>query len=151
MLKKVKSGLFSTISSLNDSKFFAGIVLICMNIGSKYITIKLSKTQEDFIKNHLGRQVLMFAIAFTATKNIVTALLLTAIFYILSEHLFNEQSRFCIIPEKYRKYHDILDLDGDGTVTEDELKQAKEILEKHKKGVKKKNMMKDLNTFKPIV
>ena len=31
------------IHSINNSKFFAGLVMIMLNIGSKYITIKLSK------------------------------------------------------------------------------------------------------------
>ena len=34
------------LASLNNSKFFAGIVMIMMNIGSKYISIKLTKSQE---------------------------------------------------------------------------------------------------------
>ena len=46
--KKVKKpiGVMSTIGSylgsLNNSKLFAGLVMIVLNIGSKYINIKLS-------------------------------------------------------------------------------------------------------------
>ena len=29
------------LKRLNDSKFFAGMVMVLLNIGSKYITIKL--------------------------------------------------------------------------------------------------------------
>jgi len=45
---------------LNNSKFFAGIVMIMLNIGSKYITIKLSKSQEAYLRNTIARQLLSF-------------------------------------------------------------------------------------------
>ena len=51
----------------------------------------------------------------------------------MTVHLFNEKSKFCIIPRKWRKYEDVLDLNGDGKVSEEELKKAKEIIEQAKK------------------
>ena len=58
------------INSLNNSKFFAGIVMIMLNIGSKYITIKLSKSQEAYLRNSIGHQILVFAIqSFGSTRS----------------------------------------------------------------------------------
>jgi len=116
------------LGRLNNSKFFSGVVMIMLNIGSKYITIELSKSQEAYLRNSLGRQLLIFAIAWMGSKDILIALALTAIFNVLANHLFNEQSKFCVIPARYRNYEDILDLDGDGKVTEKEIKQAKKLL-----------------------
>ena len=49
-----KSTLFHSfiqhIYSLNSSKFFTGLVMITLNISSKYITLELSESQEDYIK-----------------------------------------------------------------------------------------------------
>lgn len=138
--KKKKGGKFSPkklgmlamvmmyLGRLNNSKFFSGVVMILLNIGSKYITIELSKSQEAYLRNSLGRQLLIFAIAWMGSKDILIALALTAIFNVLANHLFNEQSKFCIIPSRYRNYEDVLDLDGDGKVTEKEIKKAKEVL-----------------------
>ena len=120
--------LMMYLGRLNNSKFFSGVVMILLNIGSKYITIELSKSQEAYLRNSLGRQLLIFAIAWMGSKDILIALALTAIFNILANHLFNEQSKFCIIPSRYRNYEDVLDLDGDGKVTEKEIKKAKELL-----------------------
>jgi len=117
------------LGRLNNSKFFSGVVMILLNIGSKYITIELSKSQEAYLRNSLGRQLLIFAIAWMGSKDILIALALTAIFNILANHLFNEQSKFCIIPARYRNYEDVLDLNGDGKVTEKEIKKAKEVLD----------------------
>ena len=41
---------------------FAGLVMIMMNIGSKYVNLKLSKNQEEFLKGAIARQILIFSI-----------------------------------------------------------------------------------------
>ena len=135
------------LKSLNNSKFFAGFVMIIMNIGSKYVTIELSKNQEQYLKNNIGRQFLIFAISWMGSRDILTALALTAIFTILADHLFNEQSKLCIIPRKYRRYEHLLDLDKNNEVTEEELKQAKEVLERSRKKVERRGQLKNLNNF----
>ena len=140
--------LFMYLGRLNSSKFFAGIVMILLNIGSKYITIELSKSQEAYLRNSLGRQMLIFAISWMGSRDILIALALTAIFNVLANHLFNEKSQFCIIPAKYRNYEDILDLDNDGKVSEKEIKKAKEVLKKAEKKDKMREQLRMMNKFK---
>ena len=140
--------LFMYLGRLNSSKFFAGIVMILLNIGSKYITIELSKSQEAYLRNSLGRQMLIFAISWMGSRDILIALALTAIFNVLANHLFNEKSRFCIIPARYRNYEDILDLDNDGKVSEKEIKKAKEVLKKAEKKDKMREQLRMMNKFK---
>jgi hypothetical protein len=136
------------LASLNNSKFFAGLVMIMLNIGSKYITIELSKTQEQYLKNHIARQILIFSISWMGTRDILMSLGLTAIFIVLTDFLFNENSKFCVIPMEYRKYKDVLDLNGDGVVTPDEIKKAEEILSKAKQQQTNTTMLKTMNQFK---
>jgi hypothetical protein len=112
---KIK-GLYSILSILNDNKFFAGVIMLIMNIGSKHVSIELSKTQENYIKYSLGRQILVFAILWIGTRDIFTSLVLTAVFILLADYLFNENSKFCIIPEKY---HEV-----EGLVTSKEVNDA---------------------------
>tara|TARA_B100000287_G_scaffold417704_1_gene453769 strand:- start:613 stop:1056 length:444 start_codon:yes stop_codon:yes gene_type:complete len=147
MITKIRENL----ASLNNSKFFAGLVMIMLNIGSKYITIELSKTQEEYLKNHVARQILIFSISWMGTRDILMSLALTAIFIVMTEFLFNENSRFCVIPLEYRKYKDVLDLNGDGVVTPDEIKKAEELLKKAKKQQTDTGMMKTMNQFKMLV
>ena len=135
------------LKALNNSKFFAGVVMIIMNIGSKYVTIELSKNQEQYLKNNIGRQFLIFAISWMGSRDILIALALTAIFTILADHLFNEQSKLCIIPRKYRRYEHLLDLDKNNEVTEEELKHAREVLERSRKKVERQGQLKNLNNF----
>ena len=49
---------------------------------------------------------------------------------------------------EYRKYKDVLDLNGDGVVTPDEIKKAEEILSKAKQQQNNTSMLKTMNQFK---
>jgi hypothetical protein len=118
---------------LNNSKFFAGIVMIMLNIGSKFISVQFSKSTEEYLKFSLSKQLLIFAMAWMGTRDIYTALALTAIFVILSDHLFNEDSKFCIVPHENRILNKAMDTNDDGVVSETELNNAIQILEKAKK------------------
>tara|TARA_A100001388_G_C28551957_1_gene395310 strand:+ start:155 stop:628 length:474 start_codon:yes stop_codon:yes gene_type:complete len=142
--KSFLGNISHSLSSLNNSKFFAGLVMILLNIGSKYITIKISKSQEAYLRNNLARQLLIFAIAWMGTKDILIALAITAVFHVLTAYLFNEESSWCIIPKHLRQFEEVLDLNGDGKVTPDEIAKAKEILKKAKKIEKKRENLRNL-------
>ncbi len=133
------------IMYLNNSKFFAGVIMILLNIGSKFITIQFSKSTEEYMKYTVSKQLLVFAMAWMGTRDIYTALGLTAVFTILSDYLFNEQSPLCIVPPQYRVLDKLLDTNEDGTVSETELASAIAIIEKDKRE-KQRKMKKE--TFK---
>jgi hypothetical protein len=128
---------------LNNSKFFAGVVMILLNIGSKFIAVQFSKSTEEYLKLNVTKQLLVFAMAWMGTRDIYTALGLTAIFTILSEHLFNEDSHLCIVPHKYRVLDKLMDSNNDGVVSETELSAAIAVLEKAK-SEKQKKFQKDM-------
>lgn len=117
------------ISYLNDSKFFAGVVMILLNIGSKYVTVTLSKSQEAYIRNYAARELIIFAIAWMGTRDIYMALFLTATFIVLTQHLFNENSCFCVLPQRYKSFH-LLDVNKDGIVSQKEIDEASELLKR---------------------
>ena len=130
MSKRKKQNFFlNTLYSMNDSKFFAGVVMLIMNIGSKYAVIELSQTQESYLKYSLGRQLLIFSILWIGTRDIFTSLILTVVFIVFVDYLFNENSRYCIIPEKYKELREEL---GE-KVTQQEVNQAIYTLKKARK------------------
>ena len=132
---------------LNNSKFFAGVVMILLNVGSKFITIQFSKSTEEYMKYTLSKQILVFAMSWMGTRDIYTALGLTAIFTVLSDHLFNEESSMCIVPYKYRVLHKLADTNNDGIVSESELNSAIAVLEKSKKQTQLKMQKDALHKF----
>jgi hypothetical protein len=141
------------ISYLNNSKFFAGCIMILLNVGSKFISIQFSKSTEEYLKMSVSKQLLVFAMAWMGTRDIYAALALTAIFVVLSDHLFNEESRFCIVPHHYRvldKLNAAADKDDDGVVSEEEMNNAIAILEKSKKEKQKLQQQNLYSNFKEI-
>jgi len=124
---------------LNNSKFFAGVIMILLNIGSKFIQIQFSKSTEEYMKYSVSKQLLVFAMAWMGTRDIYAALGLTAVFTILSDFLFNEESKLCIVPEKYRVLHKLIDTNEDGVVSETELASAVAVLEKAKREKQRKD------------
>ena len=133
---------------LNNSKYFLGIMMILLNIGSKYVTIKLSKSQEAYLRNYIVRELLIFTVCWMGTRDILVSIVVTASFFVLTEHLFNEESRFCILPERYRKFHLLLDTNGDGVISEQEINDAVALLTKAKKQKSEKQKDNVYNYFK---
>jgi hypothetical protein len=134
--------------SLNNSKFFAGLVMIMLNIGSKYVTIKLSKTQEEYMKHAIARQLLIFSIIWMGTRDIYISLGLTAVFIVLTQYLFNEESSFCILPAHMRVIKSSMDVNDDDEISDAEIHRAVKILEKAKQNERKRNQLEMLNMFK---
>ena len=120
----------SSIRSLNQSKLLLGIAMLLLNVGAKYVDLRFSKTQEQALRNGLAREMIIFAIVFMATHDIVTSLLLTGAFVVLADYLFNEQSRFCVIPEHLRRIAMVVDANGDNRISPMEERDAIEVLRK---------------------
>lgn len=132
--KMIKSfNKITFIKSINTSRIFAGLVLLILNLFSKFITIKLSDSQEDFIRNAFGRQLLIFSIAWLGTREIITALGITAVFVVLADNLLNENSPFYILPKPISKLKKAIDANSDGMISEDEINNAINVLNKAKK------------------
>ena len=108
MVKNTKK-FFSLLSimdyilSLNNSKFVAGITMLVVNLGSKYLAQELSDSQEALFTNVVIRRFVIFTVVFMATKDLLISLVLTAVFIVLVSGLFNENSKYCIIKKRKKK------------------------------------------------
>jgi len=120
------------IHPINTSKLFAGILMILMNIGSKYIEVGLSKSQEHALRTHIGREIVIFCVVFLGTRDLIMSILMTAAFIILTEHVFNEESRFCIIPRHLKKMAHLATNKKEDVITPEDERKARELLEKAK-------------------
>jgi len=128
MLQKIND-YTKTVSS---NKLFVGAMMIFMNIGSRHIEIKLTKSQETLMKN-IATEILIFTIAFIGTRDIITAIIITTIFVLLSKFVFNENSKYNILPKNYKKLEKVLDSNNDGKISEKEIENAINILKKANK------------------
>ena len=147
IFQKITNFLHNTIMLVNSSQVFSGIMIIMMNLGSKYVTIELSKSSAEYLKLSVTRQIMIFVLAWMGSRNIYVALGLTAVLIVLTDHLFNEESSFCIVPHEYRLLKDMIDTNKDGVVSKEELDSAMAILAKASKEKQMQQQKDALMTF----
>ncbi len=119
------TSILDYINSLSSSKYFIGLVMILMNIGGRYIELDIAQNHRKFLNSSkLFKRILIFTIAFMATRDIVVAFIITAAFIVFVMHLFNDESDYCILPKnEFNKFN----ID---TVSPEEIKVAYEKLKK---------------------
>ena len=129
----------SQIQNLNNSKVFAGLMIITLNIASKFVNIKLGKTMERYLKYTFSKQILVFAIAWMGTRDIYIALIIVFFFTLIVDVLLDDDSPLCILPESFVESHKGKE-EQDGP-SDEEVEKAKKVLakaeEKNKEQFKK--------------
>jgi hypothetical protein len=72
------------LDALNDNKFFLGIMLLTLNLGSRHLVDEFSASPEEYNRNLILRRFAVFAVCFVGTRDIIVSILLTAAFIIIS-------------------------------------------------------------------
>lgn len=118
----------STITAItgimNSNKYILGIMIILINIGARYIGSELTDFQHKVLNHKFVRRLLIFLVIWMGTRDIIVALILTATFIILVNGLFNENSKFCIIPKNNKTAN---------SISRDDYDLAKRVIEKYEK------------------
>ena len=130
MFTNFMNKITDTVQSLNKSTYFAGLVMITLNIGSRYVDLNLGESVEMFIKQNITREILIFAIFWMGTRDILTATILTSVFVIVTQFFMNSDSSMCLLSDNYKRLK--LDLNSDGIISDEEINQAMLTLEKAK-------------------
>lgn len=72
------------LGALNDNKFFVGIMLLVLNLGSRHLVDEFSTNPEEYSRNLVLRRLAIFAVCFVGTRDIFVSIVLTAAFIIIS-------------------------------------------------------------------
>ena len=139
--------LINSYNSLNSSKLLLGLAMLILNLFSKYVQLNLSKSQEAYIRNAITREILIFIIIFVGTRDLITSFLLTAAFLILSNTVFNEKSKLCLMPSKYKYLQAEIDTNKDNYISDKEIEDARDILYKANIQKNKMTQLNNLNYF----
>jgi len=73
---------------LNTNTLFAGIMLLTLNVGGRFIIHEIEGTDDEYAQNIFLRRLAIFAVCFVGTKDLVTSVILAASFVILSSGIF---------------------------------------------------------------
>jgi len=115
------------ILHINNSKLFAGCIMILMNLGGKYVSKDVSRAADNILDTKLTRRFLIFCIAFVATRDVVSSIIIMLLFIVIFSYFLNENSNYCILPKKY-----IINIDKnrDGIISKEEIEKSKKLLDK---------------------
>jgi len=97
----------SYLGILNNSKLLSGLAMLLMNLGGRHIAKEIPEFFDDLFDKKIVRILVVFCIAFVATKDIKIALLITLLFILVFTYLLKETSNSCIIPKQLLKKKDI--------------------------------------------
>jgi hypothetical protein len=149
------STTYNNIKWMNDSKIFAGIVILILNVSSKFTTVPISKVMEAYLKHSFSQYLLVFAISWMGTRDVFVATFMTLLFALVMGILLNEESPFCCLTEGFTTEHLSLldDEENPDTLSKQEIQNAMKTLEKAQRIMKqsesneKQSQFNNLATF----
>jgi hypothetical protein len=86
----------AAILSLNSNPYFIGTMMLLLNLGGRFISLEISKSQEQFFQNPWIRRMLIFTVLFVGTRNVMVAFWMTLFIILCIGYLFNENSSLCL-------------------------------------------------------
>lgn len=93
------SPLDSFLQIFNNNPYFIGIMMLILNLGGRFISLEVTKKQEQFLQLPWVRRILIFIVLFVATRNLWVAFWATVFVVLFLGYLFNENSALCIFGE----------------------------------------------------
>ena len=101
--------ILASIHDINMNPYLLGLAYILLNLGGRFMVLSVTPAQEAFLQNIVFRPLLLFAIMFIGTRNLVVAFWLTMVVLLLLHYLLNENSSWYLLrpwalPEGAREY-----------------------------------------------
>jgi hypothetical protein len=90
------SPLDTFLQMFNNNPYFIGIMMLILNLGGRFISLEVTKKQEQFLQHPWVRRVLIFTVLFIATRNLWVAFWTTLTVVLFLGYLFNENSSLCL-------------------------------------------------------
>ncbi len=84
------------VQSVNTSPIFTGLMMLCMNLGGRFLPFEISKAQEAILQHPYFRRFMIFVLLFMATRNVVIAFWMSIIVILFIGYFFNENSSLCV-------------------------------------------------------
>ena len=110
------------MNGFSNNKYVLGIMILLLNLGSRYIGYELSEFHHKVLNHTFARRLLIFIVLWMGTRDVVVSMVITTCFIVLVSELLNENSKYCILPKA-----------SNVNITPEEYLLAKEIIQKYEK------------------
>jgi hypothetical protein len=89
--------ILASIQDINMNPYLLGLAYILLNLGGRFMVLSVTPAQEAFLQNIVFRPLLLFAIMFIGTRNLIVAFWLTLVVLMLLHYLLNENSSWYLL------------------------------------------------------
>ena len=126
--------IHNKVIALNRSRYFLAFMILILNIGSKYLDLKIGYTMQKLLSTTTMKILIIFTMIYTATRDIYISFGISLVFLFLTEYILHEESSLCLIPHKYRCYKPVMKktVKSHYDITEKEVNDAIQVLTKAK-------------------
>ena len=88
----------ATLLTMGANPYVIGIFYMFLNLGGRFLSLELTKRQEQFLSQPYVRPFILFSVMFIATRNLAVAFYTTLIILSVLWVFANENSVLCLIP-----------------------------------------------------
>ena len=89
--------LLTSIHDINMNPYILGFAYILLNLGGRFMVMSVTPAQEAFLQDIVFRPLLLFAIMFIGTRNLVVAFWMTILIHLILHYFLNEDSSWYLL------------------------------------------------------
>ena len=89
--------LLASIHDINMNPYILGFAYILLNLGGRFMVMSVTPAQEAFLQDIVFRPLLLFAIMFIGTRNLVVAFWMTILIHLILHYFLNENSTWYLL------------------------------------------------------
>ena len=89
--------ILTSIQDINMNPYVLGVAYILLNLGGRFMVMSVTPAQEAFLQNIVFRPLLLFAIMFIGTRNLVVAFWMTLVILLILHYFLNENSTWYLL------------------------------------------------------
>jgi hypothetical protein len=118
----------NAIMIFNQNRVVWGVSMLLLNFGSRYVIADLGKFHELILSHQVTKKIIVFAMFFVATRDILTSFMLALAYIIIIDGILHEKRKFCILPQAITQK-----ASSNKSVSKDDYNKAKSIIDMYEK------------------
>lgn len=117
---------------IDNNRAITAMFMLFLNIGSRYINLNITTSQEYYLRKMLVPEILIFCVSWMGSRDILIAACITFVYSLVTRIFFNENSNFCIVKHQMNQIKHLIDTNEDKKISDKELENAIRVLSKAK-------------------
>lgn len=124
---------------INHNKIMWGVSMLLLQFGARFVLGDLGKAHEVLLSHEITKKLIIMAMFFVATRDVVVSFVLTIAYIVIIEGILHEDRLFSLIPSTVRR---TIAQDAKTKISESDYKKAKEIIKLYEE---KQNIEENIN------